>query len=145
MAVTPAATASSRFQVLVVDDDRGMLASISSVLSDDVDVVTCETPQHALELLKIRSFHVVCSDFKMPGMNGLELLRRVSESGQPVGCLLITGSDEYRSVGNDRHYVLLKPFDPQRLIAMVMQLARVTEMKRSVQVLETTVRRRPRL
>lgn len=130
-----------RFRVLVVDDDPGMLQSISTVLGEDVDVVTCDTPREALEVFRTTVFHVVCSDFKMPGMDGLELLRRVSASNEPVGCLLLTGSDEYSLADNNRHYVLLKPFDPERLIALVLQLARVTEMKRSVQLLSSTVRK----
>jgi len=130
-----------RFRVLVVDDDPGMLQSISTVLGEDVDVVTCDTPHEALQVFRTTVFHVVCSDFKMPGMDGLELLRRVSASNEPVGCLLLTGSDEYSYAENNRHYVLLKPFDPERLIALVLQLARVTEMKRSVQLLSSTVRK----
>jgi len=138
---TPSASGSLlRFHVLVVDDDPGMLSSLSSVLCDDVHVVTASSPYRALEFLQSRSFHVVCSDFKMPGMNGIELLQKVSQLPEYVSCLLFTGSDEYRSGENNRHYVLLKPFDPERLIGMVIQLARVAEMKRSVGLLGSTVR-----
>ena len=133
-------TSCPRFHVLVVDDDPWMLNSLSSVLGDDVQVVTAISPFRALEYLKARSFHVVCSDFKMPGMNGLELLQKVSQLPIYVSCLLFTGSDEYRSGEGNRHYVLLKPFDPERLIGIVLQLARVAEMKRSVGLLGTTMR-----
>ena len=142
MMYPPASVRPTRFPVLVVDDDLAMLSSIEGVLSDEFDVVTCSTPQRAIELMQSRAFHVVCSDFKMPGMDGLELLRRVSAMADHVSCLLLTGSPEYRWGENDRHYVLLKPFDPKRLIAIVVQLARVTEMKRSVQVLGSALLRR---
>jgi DNA-binding NtrC family response regulator len=132
-----------RFQVLVVDDDQGMLASLANVLSDDFDVTTCNTPHKAMDLLQSRKFHVICSDFKMPGMDGLELLQWASERPHPIGCLLLTGSDEYRPESN-RYYVLLKPFDPERLIAIVAQLARVSDMKRSVHALSSAMRREQR-
>ncbi len=69
----------------------------------------------------------------MPGMKGDELLRRVANMPVYTSCLLITGAEEYtRSKEAVYHHVLLKPFNPARLTALVLQLARLTEMKRSV-------------
>ncbi|XXX72868.1 response regulator [Sorangium sp. So ce134] len=119
--------------MLVVDDDDRALRSIVAVLSADVDVVTCTSAEHALKLLDARRFHLVCSDFLMPGMKGDELLRRVSSMPVYTSCLLITGADEYiRSMNSSHNYVILKPFDPERLIGIVLQLSRLAEMKRSV-------------
>jgi DNA-binding NtrC family response regulator len=130
MTSTPAP---NKYRVLVVDDDRSALDGIEAVLSQDVDVTKCLSPGRAIELLQERDFHVVCSDYRMPGIDGAELLRKVSELPQDVGCLLITGASEYvASSSTGKHYVLLKPFDPERLIRMVLQLARLAEMKRSV-------------
>ncbi|WP_437729539.1 response regulator [Sorangium sp. So ce861] len=122
-----------RYRVLVVDDDERALRSIAAVLSADVDVVTCSSAEHALKLLEARRFHLVCSDFLMPGMKGDELLRRVSELSVYTSCLLVTGADEYiRSMNGSHNYVILKPFDPDRLIGIALQLSRLAEMKRSV-------------
>ncbi|WP_437677832.1 response regulator [Sorangium sp. So ce131] len=122
-----------RYRVLVVDDDDRALDSITAVLSPDVDVVTCSSAEHALRLLEARRFHLVCSDFMMPGMKGDELLRRVASMSLYTSCLLVTGADEYiRSKDQTHNHVILKPFDPARLIGIVLQLARLAEMKRSV-------------
>ncbi|AGP38612.1 response regulator [Sorangium cellulosum] len=119
--------------MLVVDDEERALRSIAAVLSTDVDVVTCSSAEHALKLLEARRFHLVCSDFLMPGMKGDELLRRVSGMSVYTSCLLVTGADEYiRSMSGSHNYVILKPFDPDRLIGIVLQLSRLAEMKRSV-------------
>ncbi|XXX73773.1 response regulator [Sorangium sp. So ce134] len=122
-----------RHCVLVVEDDELMLSSISAVLTAEVDVVECTSAEHALALLEEREFHLVCSDLMMPGMKGDELLRKVSSMPVYTSCLLITGAEEYaRSKEAAYHHVLLKPFHPDRLMAIVLQLARLTEMKRSV-------------
>jgi len=66
----------------------------------------------------------------MPGISGTELLRRVAERHPDVGCLLITGSEEY--FRDDRAgglYVLIKPFSPDRFVSLVIQMARVAQMK----------------
>jgi DNA-binding NtrC family response regulator len=110
------------------------------LLSDDVVLVTCDTAERALELLQTTSFHVVVSDFALPGLNGNELFEKVRERPEYISCLLITGSDAYEAPRHgERHYVLLKPFDPERLITLVMQLGRVAEMKRAVKRLGSSV------
>jgi DNA-binding NtrC family response regulator len=124
------------YAVLIVDDDPNVLTSVASLLSDEVDVASAASAERALELMKERSFHVVISDFAMPGMDGNTLLARIATMPEYVSCLLITGSDRYQPlVGGARHYVLFKPFDPERLLSMVMELGRVAEMKRSVKAM----------
>jgi DNA-binding NtrC family response regulator len=128
--------AEKKYSVLIVDDDPNVLTSVASVLSDEVDVVSAASAERALDLLKARSFHVVISDFAMPGMDGNTLLTRIAKMPDYVSCLLITGSDRYQPLGGSaRHYVLFKPFDPERLLSMVRELGRVAEMKRSVKVM----------
>jgi DNA-binding NtrC family response regulator len=126
-------TQAARFRVLLVDDERAVLDSIAGVLSEDVDVVCCSSSGDALKALDREQFHVVCSDFKMPGMNGVELLHEVSSRSQATGCLLLTGADDYvKRRGQSQYYVMLKPFDPVRLITLVLQLARIAGMKSAV-------------
>jgi DNA-binding NtrC family response regulator len=125
-----------KHSVLIVDDDPNVLTSVASVLSDEVDVTSAESAERALDLLKARSFHVVISDFAMPGMDGNTLLTQIAKMPDYVSCLLITGSDRYQPLGGStRHYVLFKPFDPERLLNMVRELGRVAEMKRSVKAM----------
>ena len=129
-------TEEGRYSVLVVDDDASIRASVTSLLSDEVNVVAAASAERALELLRDHCFHVVISDFSMPGMDGNALLAQIGKMPQYVSCLLITGSDRYKPLaGEARHYVLFKPFDPERLLSMVRELGRVAEMKRSVKVM----------
>lgn len=131
----------ARFRVLVVDDDPFVVESLQAILCDDVEVMTAHSGEQAAELLETSSFHVVCSDYLMPGMDGAELLRRASLLSQSVGCLMITGADEYfQAKMAARHYVLLKPVDPERLLTMILHLGRMIEMKRSVERLVGTRR-----
>lgn len=131
--------AQERLRVLVVDDEQRMLDSIAAILSDDVDVTTCMSAHRALDLLQTGQFHVVCSDYKMPGMNGEELLKRVTSLPLYTSCLLITGAEEYiRSSEGGRHYVILKPFEPARITRFVLELARLASTRRSVDALASS-------
>jgi len=124
-----------RPRVLVVDDEQSVLDSVAAVLDDCADVECTTSPLDALRRLEARgaAFHVVCADYRMPNMNGVHLLQRVAERPEYISCLLVTGAEEYfRDDKKSGYYVLLKPFSPERLVALVLQLARVAQMKRSV-------------
>lgn len=138
----PSSSRRGRYQVLVVDDDPAAVDGMVAVLSDDVEVTTALSSARALDLLERWSFHVICSDYLMPDMDGAELLRRATSLFAPIGCLMITGAEEYfRNKMEIRYFVLLKPVDPRRLVSMVLHLARLTEMKRSVERLSSGMRR----
>jgi DNA-binding NtrC family response regulator len=122
-----------RYKVLLVDDDASVLRSTAAALELDLDVVTCSSGERALALLAAGDVHVVCSDYEMTGMTGLELLNRVAGLPQSVSGLLMTGSDSFMGRHNARageHYVLVKPVDPKRLSSLIVQLARTAVMKR---------------
>lgn len=133
--------AEGRYRVIVVDDDPVFLSSVEAILADQVDVIPCTSPEQAIQRLNASMAHVVCSDFGMPRMNGVELLRHVEALPYFVGTLLITGNDEYISDPSLSHqgYVLLKPFAPDRFVALVMQLCHVSQRKRSVQMPRVSV------
>lgn len=139
--ITNTEDADGKCQVLLVDDDPGFLATTGGILADHVDLVTCASAEQALRLLGSRTFHLVCSDYRMPGLNGSELLQRVAALPYFASTLLITGSDEFiraPSTGN-QHYVILKPFEPDRFVRLALQLARLARMKRTVRSLTDSV------
>jgi DNA-binding NtrC family response regulator len=122
----------TRYRVLVVDDDAVVLDVAAAVLSLEMDVVTCAEAREALRRVDAEDFHVVCADYLMPDMRGDELLAQVARSKPHVGRVLVTGSDAYaESEQGGEYFVVLKPFHPEKLLAVVRQMARVAEKKRA--------------
>ena len=122
---------SVRYRVLLVDDDATVLRGLAAALEFDFDVVPCNSGERALALLKTGEFHAVCSDYSMPGMNGVELFERVAKLPYPVACLLLTGATSF--IGQQSsvdHYVLTKPVDPARLSGLLTRLAQTAQLKR---------------
>jgi DNA-binding NtrC family response regulator len=83
-------------RLLVVDDDVDGLHAFAEALRrrlPDVKVDTASSGQRALEVLTTMTVDLIVTDFRMPGMDGLELLRRVK--GQQPRCtvFLVTGCD----------------------------------------------------
>lgn len=139
---------SRRVRVLVVDDDRLALAALHGVLQLDHDVVAAASPRDALtlateEIGRGDPFDVVCSDFRMPGMNGADLLLAMSKLAEAPSCILITG---YVEVLTGQHRlsdhilgIVVKPYDPEHIVSLVGRLGRVTRMNRSVKKLSQRV------
>ena len=79
-------------KVLVVDDDPFALRSIAKVLENEsYQVMTAASGSEALDLLRRDSFDLVLTDLKMPGIDGLEILRRGRELAPQAVVLIFTG------------------------------------------------------
>lgn len=78
-------------EVLFVDDDQHFLSSINRSLIRKLPILCVSSVSEALELLENRTFPVVVSDMKMPGMNGVDFLRVVKKKYPDSVRILFTG------------------------------------------------------
>ncbi len=125
-------------RVLLVDDDVSLLESMAAVLSDQFDVSTCASGEEALKLIDAETFHVVCADWQMPGMDGVAFFHAVAERSErllPCFILVTAHAGELLEQVPYRDRKLLgmlrKPFSPAQLIERVNQFAGVAHLKRS--------------
>jgi DNA-binding NtrC family response regulator len=83
--------AEKKKKVLVVDDEQDVREILDSVLRKlDYIPYVAESGQEALEILKNNKIDVVLSDLYMPGMDGIELLKRVRTLSKSIVFLIIT-------------------------------------------------------
>jgi DNA-binding NtrC family response regulator len=82
----------TRGQVIVIDDDEGNRKSTEMALKKDgYEVLACSGGEEGLEMLKARGADLLVTDLRMPGLNGLEVLRRARLIDPMLGVLMITG------------------------------------------------------
>ena len=87
--------------VLIVDDDENVLSGIKRQLYGKYDLATASSGQEALEILKKRTdYHVVISDYKMPGMNGIELLGKTRKLSPETVRMMLTGQADMEAIVN---------------------------------------------
>ncbi|MBS2029996.1 MAG: response regulator [Deltaproteobacteria bacterium] len=133
-----------RARILVVDDDPALLETTAALLSLDYDVSLASSGEEALKLFESAPFDVICTDFRMPGMDGLELLQRARAMRADVWGVVITGYREFtKSRPDDRNNfsLLFKPYDPAQLLDTLRQAVRVTEIRRSTAAASASARR----
>jgi DNA-binding NtrC family response regulator len=92
-------------RILVVDDDQGILDSFDVLLGDRYDLVTAGNGLEALRILDDATPRLMFLDIKMPGLNGLDLLKRVHDEQRRLEVVVITASsreeneEEARTLG----------------------------------------------
>ncbi|RPJ48583.1 MAG: hybrid sensor histidine kinase/response regulator [Candidatus Latescibacterota bacterium] len=106
--------------ILIVDDEEIVLRSCRRVLKDSgYEIETAASGEEAEEKLRERRRDIVVTDLKMPGMGGIELLKRIKERTPEQVVIVFTG---YANVATARESLKLgafdyvpKPFTPDEL------------------------------
>lgn len=85
----------SNLRILVVDDDEKHLSALRRIMRGTFDVATTKDPLHALDIFQHKGpFAVVISDYRMPLMNGIELLSRICAMDKNTQRIMLTGHAE---------------------------------------------------
>jgi DNA-binding NtrC family response regulator len=114
--------------VLVVDDERPTRLLMEKELPrTGCDVTSVESGEQGLEQLRDRDFDVVLLDLKMPGIGGMEALRRVRESGASAEVVILTGHPDVNTAIEamklGAYDYLTKPFKLAEVEAVVRRAA----------------------
>jgi DNA-binding response OmpR family regulator len=123
-----------RTAALLIDDDAKLAALVAEYLGqNEVDVTIAGDGERGLAALKKGHFDVVLLDIMLPGVDGLEVCRRVralpDRGHTPVIMLTAKGDDVDKIVGLEigADDYLAKPFNPRELLARVRALLRRTQ------------------
>ncbi len=101
--------------IFVVDDDQGILESFDAIFGNDYPLVLLDNGAKALPIIMNENPVLLFLDIKMPGMNGLEILRRMREMNSSTKVVILTAlpQDKYEEIANRYgiYRYLKKPFD----------------------------------
>ena len=121
-----------RGKVYVIDDDEAMRDSLNFLLdSADYKVTLFETAVKFLDALPGLEFGCVVSDVRMPGLDGIELLKRMKAGHSTFPIVIMTGHGDVplavEAMKLGAVDFLEKPFEDDRLIAMIEMAIREAE------------------
>jgi DNA-binding response OmpR family regulator len=123
----------TRTAALLIDDDARLAALVAEYLGkNDVDVTIAADGERGLSMLHRGRYEVVLLDLMLPGIDGLEVCRRIRGSHDhatlPVLMLTAKGDDVDKIVGLElgADDYLAKPFNPRELLARLRAILRRT-------------------
>jgi two-component system response regulator AtoC len=133
-----------RHSVLVVDDEPAVRNALKCVLEDDYRVLTAPDGPHALETLRTDSqIDVVLLDMIMPGMHGLEVLRRMRSEFAAVEVIVLSALQSIETVIEAINLGAFdyvgKPFVTSELALIVARAIELRTLKRQVRRLREEV------
>jgi DNA-binding NtrC family response regulator len=118
--------ASEAPRILIVDDDPGQRSLLNSFLhSQGFETALADSGERALEMLRAGKYAMMVSDVRMPGLNGLETLRRARQEHVTLPVLLVTAFTDIRdavaAMRDGAVNYLPKPIDLDELLNSVRQ------------------------
>lgn len=125
-------------KILLIDDDVLILKTIRKLLSlEGYEIFECKNAEESLALIKKKTFDLVITDIRMPGLNGIQMLEKMrgDQQNQNLPVILITGYasedaplEAFRLSADD---YILKPFNSDQLLASVRRIFKSSPDERS--------------
>jgi two-component system OmpR family response regulator len=135
-------------KIILIDDDVELLELLEEFLSfNGMEVTTCPSGKEGLAMIEKETFDAAVLDVMMPGMSGLDVLKRISSDFTylPVIMLTAKGEEIDRVVGIElgADDYMVKPFSSRELLARIKAIGRRKERltKEPEQVVETIASR----
>ena len=113
-------------KILVVDDESIVLESCKRVLGDSFEVVPVTSADAALEVLGRETVGLILLDIKMPGKDGMSLLKEVKERWPHIAVIVMSGYATNETVElvsrTEAATFIAKPFTPVELLEAVAKV-----------------------
>jgi DNA-binding NtrC family response regulator len=121
-------------RVLIVEDDDVFLRPLRRALElGGFDVLTAGSGEEALDLLKREDVDLVLTDQRLPGMNGVEVVRRLKGDHPEIGVVVMTAygtigaAVEATRLGAEDY--LVKPFEPDEILLVLRRALEFRELR----------------
>jgi DNA-binding response OmpR family regulator len=115
--------------ILVVDDEEELAQNLADLLEfEGYTTQVCSSGEQALEKVVVHPPDLVLLDIQLPGIDGLETLRRLKEAHPTIPVLMVSASSKRGTMEQVKKFgadgLILKPYDQDELLALIERTLR---------------------
>src|SRR5581483_870589 len=129
--------------LLIVDDDEGMRDTLTAILRREYQVVTRPSGEGRLELLAKQHVDLMLLDVRLPGLNGLDVLKLVKEQYPQVEVIVISAVSEVetavQAIKQGAYHFITKDFEYDALRSLVRNASEKQDLSRQVLTLSAQI------
>src|SRR3972149_9739330 len=130
--------------ILIVDDEDSVRESLYNwFIEDGYNVGCAENAKQALSILESKNFDIILADIKMPGMDGLEMHRRIRSLNKDAIVIIMTAFSSVitavQALKDGAYDYITKPFDPDDLSHLIRNAARQITLKSENEALRNKI------
>ena len=131
-------------KILVVDDERSIRNSLKEILADEgYDVDVAEDGIQACAMVDKEKYSVIFCDIKMPGMDGIEVLDRMIETGVDAAIVMISGHGDIGTavecIKKGAFDFIQKPLDLNRILITIKNATEKVSLVKETRILKKKV------
>lgn len=133
-----------KISILIVDDEESVRDSLCNWFIEDGYSVECaENAKKALQMLEEKDFDIILADIKMPGMDGMEMHRRIKTLNRESIVIIMTAfasvDTAVQALKDGAFDYITKPFDPDDLSHLIRNAAAQISLKSENEALKRRV------
>ena len=133
-----------KITILIVDDEESVRDSLNNwFLEDGYQVECAENAKKALQLIESTHYDIILADIKMPGMDGLEMLRRIKALKKDIIVIVMTAfatvDTAVMALKDGAYDYVTKPFDPDDLSHLIRNATKQITLSQENEILKIKV------
>ena len=134
-----------RPSILIIDDDPNLVESYTVLLEDEFQLRTAKSGEEGLAILQQQDVNVMLLDIRLPGIDGMEVLRQAKAIDEKVDVIMVTAVRNVRvaveAIKLGAYDYLVKPFEVDEVLSLLRRTLERQNLMREVLYLRAEVGR----
>lgn len=128
-----------KYKILIIDDDRLLQNALRNILSEKYETIIAGSGEAGLDIVKTKSIDLVLLDIRLPGIDGIETLRRIKVINSDLTIVMMTAYEDVKTVITSMKMgasdYMVKPLDIEELDIIIERTIENLRLKREVEEL----------